>query len=524
MVKVKRALISCYDKSGLDRLAELLTGLQVEVVASGGTAAYLKERGARVKTVEEFAGQAAALDGRVKTLHPAIHAGILARRDEPSHLDAVGSGGLIDLVVVNLYPFEQAIRQPGIRMEEALEQIDIGGVALLRAAAKNWTAVAAVCHPGQYPMVAEALRREHGAVPQHLARQLAVEAFRRTSAYDTQIARFLDAMAQEDREAAEAGPTEPLPEVATVSVRKRQDLRYGENPHQRAGWYVVENGEDWGLSTLRQLQGKPLSYNNLLDVDAAVRCLVDYRQPTCVLIKHRMPCGLSCAASGALAYERAFASDPEAAFGGVVGINQALDGALARRLAATFLEVIVAPTVEPDALEPLKGKTNLRVVTVTLPLALPDDPEWRQLLGGSWLLQQPNALTLTSDTLRVVTTRSPTDAERRDLMFAWTAVKHAASNGIVIAHEQATVGIGQGQPSRVGSVRLAVEKAGRRARGAVAASDGFFPFPDGIELLAQAGVSAVIQPGGSIRDDEVIKAADAHGVAMLVTVVRHFRH
>lgn len=524
MVRVKRALLSCYDKSGLDRLAELLTSLQVEVVASGGTAAYLKERGTRVKTVEEFAGQAAVLDGRVKTLHPAIHAGILARRDNPSHLKAVGSGGTIDLVVVNLYPFEQAIRQPGIEMGEALEQIDIGGVALLRAAAKNWTAVAAVCHPGQYPMVAEALRREHGIIPQHLARQLAIEAFRRTSAYDTQIARFLDTTAQEDREAAQAGAQEPLPEVATVSVRKRQDLRYGENPHQQAGWYIVENGEGWGLATLRQLQGKPLSYNNLLDVDAAVRCLVDYRQPTCVLIKHRMPCGLSCAPTTSVAYERAFGSDPESAFGGVVGINHALDGALARRLSTTFLEVIIAPTVESDAVEILKRKANLRVVTVTLPLTLPDDPEWRQLLGGSWLLQQPNAVTVTSDTLRGVTTRSPTDAERRDLLFAWTAVKHAASNAIVIAHEQATVGIGQGQPSRVGSVRLAIEKAGKWAQGAVAASDGFLPFPDSIELLAQAGVSAVIQPGGSIRDDEVVKAADRHGLAMLVTVVRHFRH
>ena len=514
MVTVKRALLSCHDKTGLEGFAGALAELGAELIASGGTAAFLQQHGLRVKTVEAFTGAPEQLDGRVKTLHPKIHAGILARRDDPAHVQAVGADGLIDLVAVNLYPFEETARRRGAGLEEALEQIDVGGVALLRAAAKNFAHVAAVCDPQQYPSVTEALRRHQGRLPDPLARELAAAAFRLTSAYDTSIGSYL---------LSSGGGPQGWPETASLSVRQRQMLRYGENPHQRGAWYVPDAGAVWGLATLTQRQGKELSYNNLLDADAALRCLLDFEEPTCAIIKHRAPCGIAGAAAPLQAYQRALACDPESAFGGIVGFNRPLDAALAEQLTATFLEVIVAPSVEPEAAPVFAKKPNLRVITLDWPTRLPGGPEWRPLLG-SWLLQEPDALTVQADALRVATKRAPTERERADLLFAWRAVKHALSNGVVLASDRATVGIGQGQPSRVGSVRLALEKAGGRSRKAVAASDGFFPFPDGVELLAKAGVTAVIQPGGSVRDAEVIAAADAAGLAMLVTGIRHFRH
>ena len=519
MVTVKRALLSCYDKTGLDVFAKALAALGVELVASGGTAEFLIQQGLRVKTVEEFAGITEQLDGRVKTLHPKIHAGILARRDDPAHVKAVGAGGLIDLVAVNLYPFERTVQQPGTSLAEAVEQIDIGGVALLRAAAKNFAHVAVVCQPTQYPRIAEALRQRKGALPEEAAYQLAVDAFALTSAYDTWIAGYL--AWRSAARAAEDGRT--FPEAATVTIRKRQPLRYGENPHQPGAWYLPAAGPAWGLGTLSQLQGKELSYNNLLDVDAALRCLLDFDEPTCAIIKHHSQCGLASAAAPYQAYERAYACDTESAFGGVVGFNRPIDHALAKPLMETFLEVLVAPSVEPTAVALLTKKPNLRVVTLDWPPAIPPGAEWRQLLG-SWILQAPDTRTAPTDTLKVATARAPTDSEREDLLFAWKAAKHVKSNGIVIAKDRATIGIGQGQPSRVGSVRLAIQKAGQGSRNAVAASDGFFPFPDSVDLLAKAEVTAVIQPGGSIRDAEVIAAADAANLAMLITGMRHFRH
>ena len=421
-------------------------------------------------------------------------------------------------MAVNLYPFEETARRRGVELEEALEQIDIGGVALLRAAAKNFAHVAAVCQPQQYATVIEALRCGKGQLPEDLARRLATAAFHLTSAYDASIGSYLSSGGG----SSGSGP-QGFPETASLSVRQRQMLRYGENPHQRGAWYVPDAGAVWGLATLTQRQGKELSYNNLLDADAALRCLLDFEGPTCAIIKHRAPCGIAGAAAPLQAYQRALACDPESAFGGIVGFNRPLDAALAEQLTATFLEVIVAPSVEPEAVPVFAKKPNLRVVTLDWPTRLPGGPEWRPLLG-SWLLQEPDALTVQADALRVATKRAPTERERADLLFAWRAVKHALSNGVVLASDRATVGIGQGQPSRVGSVRLALEKAGGRARQAVAASDGFFPFPDGVELLAKAGVTAVIQPGGSVRDAEVLAAADAAGLAMLLTGIRHFRH
>lgn len=516
---VKRALLSCADKAGLDTFAKTLASLGIELVASGKTAEFLTQRGLRVTTVEQFAGITEQLDGRVKTLHPTIHAGILARRDDSAHLRAVGEQGLIDLVIVNLYPFERTVQQPGVSLQEAIEQIDIGGVALLRAAAKNFAHVAAVCRPQQYASVAEALRAGGGRLPRTLSRQLAVEAFRVTSAYDTWIAGYLT----QGVGSSAAADASQLPEVATVTVRKHQILRYGENPHQRGAWYVAASGPVWGLGTLTQLQGKELSYNNLLDVDAALRCLLDFDDPTCAIIKHHSLCGLASAATAPQAYERAYACDAESAFGGIVGFNRPLEPSLAARLTETFLEVIVAPSVAPEAGALLSKKQNLRVVTIDWPTAVSADAEWRQLLG-SWLLQDPDRQPTATASWKVATSRAPTETESQDLRFAWQAVKHATSNGVVLASDRATVGIGQGQPSRVSSVRLAIEKAAARGTKAVAASDGFFPFADSIELLAKAGVTAVIQPGGSVRDAEVVAAANQAKMAMVMTGVRHFRH
>ncbi len=516
MPTIKRALLSCSDKTGLQAFAKTLASLGVELVASGGTAEFLAGEGLTVRTVEEFAGIREQLDGRVKTLHPKIHAGILARRDDPAHVKAVGAQGLIDLVVVNVYPFEAVVREPSHSMADALEQIDIGGVALLRAAAKNHGGVAVVCRPDQYAAVGEALRQGRGSLPDTLTRELAAAAFALTSAYDTAIAGYL---AGSD---GAAGAAEP-PERVHLSLRRQQVLRYGENPHQPGAWYVPDTRSVWGLGTLTQLQGKELSYNNLLDGDAALRCLLDLTDPACAIVKHASLCGLAAAADLGAAYSQAYACDPESAFGGIVGVNRPVDRALAEQLAETFLEVILAPAVEPAAQARLGKKPNLRVLTVDWPARHPGGWELRQVLGG-WLGQGPDTATVLPADARVATKRAPSAAERTELGFAWLAAKHARSNAVVITRGRATVGIGQGQPSRVGAVRAAVTLAGDRARGAVAASDGFFPFPDGLDALAKAGVTAVAQPGGSRRDAEVIAAADAAGMAMLLTEQRHFRH
>lgn len=509
---IKRALLSCHDKTGLEPFAKGLVELRVELVASTGTAAFLKEHGMSARTVESFAGITEQLDGRVKTLHPRIHAGILARRGAPEHVKAVGEGGLIDLVVVNLYPFEDTIQQPGATLAQAVEQIDIGGVALLRAAAKNFSDVTVISSPQQYPAVLEALTRGKGTLPETMRRDLAMAAFALTSRYDRQITRYLG-------QSGATSATEPL----TLQARVQQSLRYGENPHQRGGWYVPLAGQPEGLAMLSQRQGKALSYNNLLDVDTAVRCLADFDRPTCVIVKHASPCGIASADSAAEASRRAYEADAESAFGGIVGVNRTLDAAAASQMTAGFLEVLLAPSIEPAALAVLAKKPNLRVLELA-----PDPPaapsaDWRSVLGG-WLVQDPDTTVLDEPSLRVATKRRPTDAERRDLLFAWRAAKHVRSNAIVLAKDEATVGIGQGQPSRVRAVRLAIQNAGARARGAALASDGFLPFPDNVEQAAGAGVTALIQPGGSVKDAEVIAAADGAGMAMLFTGVRHFRH
>jgi phosphoribosylaminoimidazolecarboxamide formyltransferase/IMP cyclohydrolase len=514
MVRIRRALLSCHDTTGLDALAKYLAQLRVDLIASTGTAAFLRQHGLQVRTVEEFAGITEQLDGRVKTLHPTIYAGILALRDHPAHMARIDEAMLIDLVVVNLYPFQQTIQQPNSTLAAALEQIDVGGVALLRAAAKNFPHVAVVCQPQQYPTLMEALRHGHGVLPSSFMRPLALTAFRLTSTYDQFIAGFLEGT---------GASGERFPETVVVRLRKRQPLRYGENPHQQAAWYVPEAGEAWGLATLTQRQGKELSYNNLLDIDAVFQCLLDFDEPTCVMVKHTTPCGVASAHTLVDAYERAYACDPESAFGGVMGCNRPVDGALAQRLIEPFLEVVVSPSIDSEAMTMLTHRPTLRAITLQWPTQRPVEREGRSLLG-SWLLQEPDVVTASSERVRVVTTRSPSPREHEDLLFAWKVVKQTKSNGIVIARESATLGFGQGQPSRVGAVRLAIQQGADKIQQAVCASEAFFPFPDSVELLAQAGVTAIIQPGGSIRDAEVIEAANRSHLAMCVTGVRHFRH
>ncbi len=514
-MKVSRALLSCSDKRQLEEFASGLVELGIELLASGGTAATLKGCGIAVTPVEQFAGLSELLGGRVKTLHPKLHAGILARRDDPAHVKAVGADGLIDLVVVNLYPFEDTAAKKGVLPADAIEQIDIGGVALIRAAAKNFEHVAVVCRPGQYADVLGALKKANGALSLDLTKRLAVEAFALTSRYDAAIAAYLGAPGSET-------PSPELPMDVTLRLRKQQDLRYGENPHQRGAWFVSAASEP-GLARLKQLQGKELSYNNLLDMDAAFRAILECTEPAAVVVKHASLCGLAASETVEQAYAHAYACDPESAFGGIVGINRPIGAKLAEQLAETFLEVVIAPSVEPNALGIFAKKKNLRVVSVPWPESLPQAIEWRELLGG-WLAQDRDRLAEAEMHPKIVTKRAPTQQELADMRFAWMAVKHAKSNGIVLVKNQATVGIGQGQPSRIGSVRIAVEKAGERAQGAVAASDAFFPFPDGVLTLAKAGVTAVIHPGGSVRDAEVVQAADAMNLAMVLTGVRHFRH
>ena len=511
MVRVARALLSCHDKTGLDVFAKGLHGLGVELVASGGTAALLQQQGLRVVTVEAFAGVAEQLGGRVKTLHPAIHAGILANRADVAHLQAVGTERLIDLVVVNLYPFEETIRRPETSLGEAIEQIDIGGVALLRAAAKNFQGVAAVSDPSQYPTVLTALQHGQGALPPELSRELSLAAFALTSRYDAAITAFL----------AGADHTNLAPSL-NVAARQHQGLRYGENPHQQGAWYVPVGQPPVGLEALKVLQGKALSYNNLVDVDAVVRCLREFERPTCVIVKHASPCGVASDETLPAAFQRAYEGDAESAFGGIVGFNRPLDRDTATRLQALFLEVIIAPSI-PDAVRAVfAGKPNLRLIEVVKAFAS-EALEWRSVEGG-WLVQTPDRVLVDPSALRVATKTKPTASQRLDALFAWACVKHVKSNAIVLADRLATVGIGQGQPSRVRAVRLAIQHAGARCRGTALASDGFFPFPDSVELAAQAGITTIIQPGGSLKDAEVIAAADRVGMAMLFTGTRHFRH
>ncbi|MFN8524128.1 MAG: bifunctional phosphoribosylaminoimidazolecarboxamide formyltransferase/IMP cyclohydrolase [Chloroflexota bacterium] len=514
-----RALLSVFDKTGLVELARGLVELGVELYSTGGTEMLLRETNIPVKGIQELTSFPEILGGRVKTLHPLIHAGILARRDDPEHmaeLQRIGAQPL-DLVVANLYPFREAARRYGLDRGPVLENIDIGGVTLLRAAAKNFPHVIPVSDPSDYSTVLDALREPSGASI-GLRRLLAARAFQHCAVYDTHIAGYLRT------------GDELFPDELTIGLKKLGELRYGENPHQLAAFYSDSSTRPLahGVVSGRQLHGKQLSFNNTYDLDAAWRIVADFSAPTVAIIKHGNPCGLACGDDLADTYRRALAGDPQSAFGGAVAINRVIDEATAREISQVFFEDLVAPDLTPEALAILTKKRDLRIMATNFqPEKAGEieagDLDYKRVLGG-WLIQTRDALPENVLTRDVVTTRPPTLAELTSLLFAWRAVKHVHSNAIVLTKGLQLVGLGAGQPSRVDAVDLACRKAGERAAGSVMASDAFFPFPDGIERAAEAGVTAVIQPGGSIRDQEAIKAANRHHMAMIFTHQRHFKH
>jgi phosphoribosylaminoimidazolecarboxamide formyltransferase/IMP cyclohydrolase len=526
---MKRALLSVTDKTGIVEFARELIAAGFSLLSTGGTARTLADAGIPVTEVADYTGFPEMMDGRIKTLHPKVHGGLLARRDVATHGEAMAEHGIdpIDVLCVNLYRFREAAKRPGSARAEVVEQIDIGGPAMIRSAAKNHASVAVVVDPNDYQAVARALRDHGGALPPDLLRRLAAKAFAHTASYDVAIAQWLDC---ERRNA----PGEPYFATRVVFAgEKLQDLRYGENPHQKAAFYSI--GEPTpSLAAARQVGGKELSYNNILDADAALALALEFTQTACVIVKHSNPCGTAVAATLPRAFELARAGDPVSAFGGILATNRTFDAATAQAIVAsgTFLEVIVAPHVEPAALAALqqaKWGPNVRVLELGgLPdLSLRHRFVARPVLGG-FLLQTAD-FPAEAPGCDVATKRQPSDAERHALAFAWTVCKHVKSNAIVLARTaddgaQHTVGVGAGQMSRVDAAKIAVDKAGAAAKGSVVASDAFFPFADGLVVCAEAGVIAVVQPGGSKRDAEVVAAADAHGMAMVMTGQRHFRH
>jgi phosphoribosylaminoimidazolecarboxamide formyltransferase/IMP cyclohydrolase len=515
MATIKRALVSVSDKTNLIELAKALAGLGVETLSTGGTAKTLREAGAVVKEVSDYTGFPECLDGRVKTLHPKVHGGLLGRRDLKSHTDTMAELGIgnIDLVVVNLYPFEATIAKQGVAVEEAVENIDIGGPAMIRSAAKNHRDVAVVVDPADYPAIIEELSANGGALSDETRRKLAVKAYAHTAWYDARIADWLG---------KRFGVAEKLPDRKIVALEKVQGMRYGENPHQQAAFYR-QVGSGAGIPDAIQHHGKELSYNNIVDMAAAYELVCEFDEPACAIIKHTNPSG--CARSERLvdAYVTARECDPVSAFGGVVAFNREVDPATATEVAQLFVEIVIAPGYTAEAMETLKAKKNVRIME--LPKLLPNDaePMFKSVRSGA-LLQDEDWLTADEDKIKVVGKRAPTTEEMKALRFAWTVAKHVKSNAIVYADADSTIGVGAGQMSRVDSSKIAISKANRPVKGAVMASDAFFPFRDAIDAAAEAGITAIIQPGGSVRDDEVVGAADEAGIAMVFTGVRHFRH
>ena len=516
MSKIQRAILSVTDKSGLVDFARKLAGLGVELVSTGGTAKLLRDAGIAVKDISDLTGFPEMLDGRVKTLHPKVHGGILHRREDAGHRAAVAEHGIapIDMVVVNLYAFEKTAAKAGVHFEELIENIDIGGPSMIRSAAKNFQDVAVVTSPSDYDGIAEEMSKSGGALSKETKWRLAQKAFATTAAYDSAIASTLERVGDNFELAPKAG----FPATLRFSFHKQMDLRYGENPHQKAAMYA--DNSDAGVAHGRQVQGKELSYNNIVDLQAAWDLAQEFEEPFCGIIKHTNPCGAANGATLAEAYERALECDPVSAFGGVIGVNRAVDGAAAAEMAKLFLEVIAAPSFEPAAKEIFASKKNLRLVEVAA-----GTQSWvLKNISGGMLVQDADLHKLAESDLKLVTKRAPTAEEKRALLFAWKVCKHVKSNAILYARDGQTVGVGAGQMSRVDSCKIGAMKAQLPLEGTVAASDAFFPFPDGVEEIAKAGATAIIQPGGSVRDQEVIEAADRLGLAMIFTGVRHFRH
>ncbi|MFC2056974.1 bifunctional phosphoribosylaminoimidazolecarboxamide formyltransferase/IMP cyclohydrolase [Chloroflexota bacterium] len=513
-----RAIISVFDKTGLADFAKGLSQLGFDIFSTGGTQKALKEATVPVKSVSGLTGFPEILDGRVKTLHPIIYGGILAKRDQPEHMAQLAENKIesIDLVAVNLYPFVQTVAREGVTIDEALENIDIGGPSMIRASAKNFPSVIVVVDPADYQLVLEKLRG--GTVDPAERKRLAQKAFQHVATYDTAISQYL----RQD--------TTGLPEEMTVALKKRYSLRYGENPHQQAVFYAEpEIGKDksTGITWAEQLGGKELSFNNILDADAAWGAATDFAAPTVAVIKHTNSCGLASHEDIAEAYRRAFSGDEVAAFGGIVAANRKVTLAMAEAIKPVFYEIVIAPEYEPEALNLLKHKKDLRILVAQLPpgygKAEPGYLDFRRVKGG-FLVQSSDSLPEDSINLKTVTKREPTEAEMEDLLFAWRAVKHIKSNAIALFKDKTLLGMGAGQPSRIVSAQIAKEKAGKKAEGSVLASDAMFPFPDVVEAAASGGVTAIIQPGGSIRDEDSIKAANEHNIAMVFTGERHFRH
>lgn len=508
---MRRALISVSDKTGVVELARRLAAAGTTLISTGGTLRALREAGLDVTAVEDVTGFPEMLDGRVKTLHPRIHGGILARRDIPAHMAALAEHEILplDIVVVNLYPFAATVARPETTFAEAVEQIDIGGPSMIRAAAKNYGDVLVVTDPAQYDELAE--RVESGTADMAYRRRLQREAFAHTAAYDAMIAAYL---------ARQAGEETDFPAIWETHYEKVCDLRYGENPHQRAAFYrdPLSRG---GVANAVQLHGKELSYNNLVDTEAAWQLATSFSTPACAIIKHTNPCGTALGENTEEAFVRAFAADDVSAFGGIVACNGPVDAATAERMKPIFFEVIIAPEFTPEARDILMTKKNLRLLEAAPPAAA--EPQTKQISGGL-LVQDADTAADSEEEWEVVTRREPTAEEMAALRLAWAVVRHVKSNAIVVSDAQATLGVGAGQMNRVGAAKIALEQAGERAAGAVLASDAFFPFGDTVEAAAAAGITAIIQPGGSIRDAESIEAADAHGIAMVCTKKRHFRH
>ena len=519
---VQRALISVSDKTGLVEFAQGLAARNIEILSTGGTYKALQQAGLAVREVSEYTGFPEMMDGRVKTLHPKVHGGILGRRGQDDQVMADNGISRIDLVVVNLYPFEQTVAKPDCSLDDAIENIDIGGPTMVRAAAKNHAHVGIVTNPSDYARVLEELAANDGALTEAFRFDLAIKAFEHTAAYDSAIANYFGRLV--------APGNDPFPRTFNLNFTKAQDMRYGENPHQRSAFYVEKAPQEASISTARQLQGKELSYNNIADTDAALECVKSFVKPACVIVKHANPCGVAVSLDGiGAAYELAFQTDPESAFGGIIAFNRELDAATAKAIVdRQFVEVIIAPKVSAEALAVTAAKQNVRVL---------ECGEWEagkalqafdyKRVNGGLLVQDRDTGMISESDLKVVTKRVPTEAEMHDLIFAWKVAKFVKSNAIVYAKNRQTIGVGAGQMSRVNSARIAAikaEHAGLEVKNAVMASDAFFPFRDGIDNAAANGIACVIQPGGSIRDEEVIAAADEHGMAMVFTGMRHFRH
>jgi phosphoribosylaminoimidazolecarboxamide formyltransferase / IMP cyclohydrolase len=522
LVRIRRALISVSDKTGIVEFAQELKKFGVEIISTGGTARTLRDAGIKVTDVSEVTGFPEMMGGRIKTLHPRIHGALLGVRDNPDHIAVMKQNGIepIDMVVINLYPFEQTIAREGVTLEEAIEQIDIGGPAMIRSAAKNFASVAVITSKDFFRQIVNEMREHEGALTQETRLNLSAWAFGTTFLYDGHVAAYLSELVIRAQKEQRGLPTDDFPLSLSLELTRHRELRYGENPHQKAALY--ETARPCGVSNAALLSGKEMSFNNYVDADAAWQLVCDFDEVACAIIKHTNPAGVAVAKTAEEAYRRALAGDPISAFGGIVAFNRKLNESAARAVIEIFTEVIIASDFDEAALEVLKSKKNLRVLRTGKPKPA-EGFEYQQISGGM-LVQSRDTHRLQREELKVVTKRTPTEKEIEDLLFAWTVCKHTKSNAIVYAREKQTVGVGAGQMSRVDSVKIGAMRAQLPIEGSVLASDAFFPFRDGIDEAAKHGIAAVIQPGGSVRDQEVIDAANEHNLAMVFTGVRHFRH